>query len=115
LRSAPFEKGGFHDRVVSEVSENPAYGCPRREHTQRFATGKGGEHIVMYLTPGAQIDELDRLLRESERRRQAAEVKLADCDRQLGTACRMIATQVDRIGWLTAEVARLRNGAVSID
>jgi hypothetical protein len=52
-----------------------------------FSAGtKGGDHIVMPLTPSAQIDELSRLLRESEQRRQAAEVKLADCDRQLGTA-----------------------------
>ena len=41
---------------------------------------------MMPLTPGAQIDELRRLLRESEQRRQAAELKLADRERQLGTA-----------------------------
>jgi hypothetical protein len=70
---------------------------------------------MMPITPGAQIDELGRLLRESERRRQAAEVKLADCDRRLGAACQTIATQLDRIGGLTAEVARLRSAAVSID
>jgi hypothetical protein len=82
---------------------------------QRVASGKGGDHIVMPLTPGAQIDELTRLLRESEQRRQVAEVKLADCDRRLGTARQTIATQRDRIGGLTAEVARLRSAAVSID
>jgi hypothetical protein len=38
---------------------------------------------MMPLTPGAQIDELRRALRESEQRRQAAEIKLADRERQL--------------------------------
>ena len=41
---------------------------------------------MMPLTAGAQIDELRHLLRESEQRRQAAELKLADRERQLGTA-----------------------------
>jgi hypothetical protein len=83
----------------------------RSAGTQRVATGRGGDHIVMPLTPGAQIDELSRLLRESEQRRQAAEVKLADCDRRLGTARQTIAAQCDRIGWLTTEIARLRSPA----
>jgi hypothetical protein len=68
---------------------------------------------MMPLTPGAQIDELRRLLRESEQRRQAAEVKLADRERQLGTACQTIATQDHRIGGMTAELARLRGAATS--
>jgi len=67
----------------------------------------------MPLTPGAQIDELRRALRESEERRQAAEAKLADRDRRLGTACRTIAAQDNRIGRLTAELARLRGSAAS--
>jgi len=62
---------------------------------------------MMPLTPDAQIDELRRALRESERRRQAAEVRLADRERQLGTAHHTIAAQDQRIGCLTAEVARL--------
>jgi hypothetical protein len=62
---------------------------------------------VMPLTPGAHIDELRRVLRESEQRRQAAEIKLADRDRRLGTACQMIAAQEDRICRLTAELGRL--------
>jgi hypothetical protein len=66
---------------------------------------------MMALTPGAQIDELRRALGESERRRQAAEVKLADRERRLGTARQTIAAQDHRIGWLTAEVARLRGAA----
>jgi len=53
----------------------------------------------MPLTPGAQIDELRRALGESERRRQAAEVKLADRERRLGSACQRIAAQDHRIGW----------------
>jgi hypothetical protein len=53
---------------------------------------------MMSLTPGAEIDELRRALRESEQRRQAAEVKLADRDRRLGTAFQTIA-------WLTGELA----------
>ncbi|OBK74470.1 hypothetical protein [Mycobacterium sp. 1274761.0] len=66
---------------------------------------------MMPQTPGAQIDELRRLLRESEQRRQAAELKLADRDRQLGTARRTIATQDHRIGRMTADAARLRGTA----
>ena len=66
---------------------------------------------MMALTPGAQIDELRRALSESEQRRQAAEVKLADRERRLGTACQTIAAQDHRIGWLTAELARLRGAA----
>ena len=67
----------------------------------------------MPLTPGAQIDELRRALRESEQRRQAAEIKLADRERQLGTACQTIATQDHRIGGMTAELARLRSAATA--
>jgi hypothetical protein len=68
---------------------------------------------MMPLTPGAQIDELRRVIGESEQRRQAAEVKLADRERRLGTARQTIAAQDRRIGWLTAEVARLRDAAAS--
>jgi hypothetical protein len=67
----------------------------------------------MALTPGAQIDELRRALGESEQRRQAAEMKLADRERRFGTACQTIAAQDHRIGWLTAEVARLSGAAAS--
>lgn len=63
---------------------------------------------MMALTPGAQIDELRRVLRESEERRQVAEIKLADRERRLGTARQTIAAQDHRIGWLMAELARLR-------
>jgi hypothetical protein len=68
---------------------------------------------MMPLTPGAQIDELRRVLGESEQRRQAAEVKLADCERRLGTTRQTVVAQDRRIGWLTAEVARLRHAAAS--
>ena len=68
---------------------------------------------MMPLTPGAHIHELRRLIGESEQRRQAAEVKLADCERRLGTARQTIDTQDRRIGWLTSEVARLRDLAAS--
>ncbi len=68
---------------------------------------------MMALTPGAQIDDLRRALDESEQRRQAAEGKLADCERRLGTARQTIDTQDRRIGWLTSEVARLRDAAAS--
>jgi hypothetical protein len=77
------------------------------------ATQEGSDDVMMPLTPGAQIDELRRLLRESEQRRQAAEVKLADRERQLGTARQAIATQDHRIGGMTAELARLRGAATS--
>ncbi|HME49158.1 hypothetical protein [Mycobacterium sp.] len=63
---------------------------------------------MMALTPGAQIDELRRALRESEQRRQGAEIQLADRERRLGTACQTIAAQDHQIGRLRAELARLR-------
>jgi hypothetical protein len=66
---------------------------------------------MMPLTSGAQIDELRRAIGESEQRRQAAEVKLADCERRLGTARQTIAVQDRRIGWLTSEVSRLQDAA----
>lgn len=68
---------------------------------------------MMPLTSGAQIDELRRAIGESEQRRQAAEGKLADCERRLGTARQTIAAQDRRIGWLTSEVAQLRDTAAS--
>ncbi len=68
---------------------------------------------MMPLTPGAQIDELRRVIGESEQRRQAAEVKVADCERRLGIARQTVAAQDRRIGWLIAEVARLRDAAAS--
>jgi hypothetical protein len=77
----------------------------------RLATEKAGDGIMMALTPGAQIDELRRALGESEQRRQAAEAKLADRERRLGTARQTIAAQDHRIGWLMAEVTRLRGAA----
>ncbi len=54
---------------------------------------------MMPLTVGAQIDELRQLLRESEQRRQSAELKLADRERQLGK--------------MTAELAGLRGKATA--
>lgn len=63
---------------------------------------------MLPLTPGAQIDELQAALRVSEQRRQAAEIKLADRERRLGTACRTIAAQDQRISRLTAELSDLR-------
>jgi chromosome segregation ATPase len=68
---------------------------------------------MMPLTAGGQIDELRHLLRESEQRRQAAELKLADRERQLGTARQTIATQDHRIGRMTAELAGLRSRATA--
>jgi hypothetical protein len=49
---------------------------------------------MMPLTSGAQIDELRRAIGEPERRRQAAEVKLAEHERRLGTARQTIAPQI---------------------
>jgi hypothetical protein len=60
---------------------------------------------ISQTSPGAGA--MRRALHESERRRQAAEIKLADRERQLGTAHQTIAAQDQRIGWLTAEIARL--------
>jgi chromosome segregation ATPase len=81
---------------------------------QAVETQKRGDYVMMDRTPGAQIDELRRVIGESEQRRQAAEVKLADCERRLGTARQTIAAQDRRIGSLTSEVARLRDAAASI-
>jgi hypothetical protein len=69
---------------------------------------------MMPLTPCAEIDELHRLLCESEQRRRTAEIKLADHQRRLGSAHQTIAVQDRRIGWLTAEVARLRGAALAV-
>jgi hypothetical protein len=69
--------------------------------------------FMMPVTPGVQIDELRRALRESEWRRQAAEIKLADRERQLGRAHQTIAAQDRRIVWLMAEVARLGGTAAT--
>ncbi len=66
---------------------------------------------MMPLTPGAKIDELRSAIGKSEQRRQAAEVKLADCERRLGAARQTIEAQDRRIGWLTSEVARLLDAA----
>jgi hypothetical protein len=77
------------------------------------ATHKGGDCVMVPLTPGAQIDELRRVVGESEQRRQAAEVKLANRERRLATARQTIAAQDRRIGWLVAEVDRLRDAAAS--
>lgn len=41
--------------------------------------------MLMPLTEGARIDELRHALRESEQPHQAAEIKLADRQRRLGT------------------------------
>jgi hypothetical protein len=69
---------------------------------------------MMPLTPGAQTDELRRrAIGESEQRRQAAEFKPADCEHRLGTTRQTIGAQDRRIGWLTSELARLRNAAAS--
>lgn len=68
---------------------------------------------MMPLTAGAQIDELRHLLRESEQRRHAAELKLVDHERQLGTARQTIANQDHRIGKMTAELAGLRGRATA--
>jgi hypothetical protein len=68
---------------------------------------------MMSLTAGAQIDELRHLLRESEERRQAAELKLADRERQLGTAHQTIASQDHRIGKMPADLAEPRGKATA--
>ena len=68
---------------------------------------------MMPLTARRQIDELRRHLHESEQRRQAAELKLADRERQLGTARQTIATQDHRIGKLNAELAGPRGRATA--
>ena len=68
---------------------------------------------MMPLTARGQIDELRHHLRESEQRRQAAELKLADRERQLGTARQTLASQDHRLGRMTAELAELRSRATA--
>jgi DNA-directed RNA polymerase specialized sigma24 family protein len=54
----------------------------------------------------AQIDKLRHAIGESEQRRQAAEVQLADWQRRLDTTRQTIAAQNRRIAWLVTEFAR---------
>lgn len=98
--------------VLKSVRLAPDSSSPPMSAAQWAATQVGRDYVMMPFTP-AQIDELRRVLGASELRRQAAEVKLADRERRLGTARQTIATQDRRIGWLTAEVARLRDAAAS--
>ena len=66
---------------------------------------------MQQLTPGAQIDELRATLQISEQRRQRAEARLADRERQLGTATAIIAAQDQQIDDLRAELATSREAA----
>jgi hypothetical protein len=68
---------------------------------------------MMPVTSGAPIDELRRAISQTEQRRQAAEVKLADCQGRLGAARQTIVAQDRRIASLTSEVARLRSAALA--
>lgn len=63
---------------------------------------------MMQLTPGAEIDHLRALLRISEQSRQQAEARLADRERQLGTANKIIAAQDEHIGEIEAELDTIR-------
>jgi hypothetical protein len=103
-RGTAWQPGRY--RYSHHDAESRVHGRVHRKHDT--ATQKGSEDVMMPLTPAAQIDELRLLLRESEQRRQAAELKLADRERQLGTARQTIATQDHRIGTMTADLARLR-------
>ncbi len=67
---------------------------------------------MQQLTPGAQIDELRAALQISEQRRQRAEARLADRERQLGTTSAIIAAQDQQIHNLRAELATLRAAAM---
>jgi hypothetical protein len=92
------------------MTVEPQSACPAEHDT---TTQEGSDDLMMPLTPGAQVDELRRLLRESEQRRQAAEHKLADRERALGTANQTIAAHVHRLGSMTGELARLRGAATA--
>jgi len=61
------------------------------------------------LTPGAQIDELRAVLQISEQRRQKAEARLADRERQLGYATAIIADLDQHIAELQTESRALRD------
>lgn len=116
---APYPEAAWHlhrhvdHRAVGEADGRQVEPERTSGPTDGTAAQEGSDYVMMPLTPGAQLDELRRLLRESEQRRQAAEVKLADRERQLGTASQTIATQDHRIGVMTAELARLRGAATA--
>lgn len=67
------------------------------------------------LTPGAQIDELLTALRISEQRRQQAECRLADRERQLGISCSIVAELDQQIAHLRAELGRLREATSDVE
>jgi hypothetical protein len=112
LEASSRVRGRTHLRAADAdgITVEPQSSC---EPTHDTTTHEGSDDLMMPLTPGAQIDELRRLLHESEQRRQAAEHKLADRERQLGTASRTIAAQDHRLGSMTGELARLRGTAAA--
>jgi len=65
--------------------------------------------MMRNLTPGAQIDELRAVLQISEQRRQKAEARLADRERQLGYATAIIADLDQHIAELQTESRALRD------
>lgn len=101
-RGSAWQRGPYRDPHLDEGSRGDG-----------TATQEGSDGVMIPLTPGAQIDELRRLLRESEQRRQAAELRLADRERQLGTAYQTIAAQDHRIDRMTAELALPRGVATA--
>ena len=122
-RGSAWQAGRYRDsyrEAASRVHRRPIGEADGRQLKPETASGptdgtavQEGNDVMMPLTPGAQLDELRRLLRESEQRRQAAEARLADRERQLGTARQTIATQDHRIGGMTAELTRLRGAATA--
>ena len=65
--------------------------------------------MMRNLTPGAQIDELRAVLQISEQRRQKAEARLADRERQLGYATAIIADLDQHIAELQTDSRALRD------
>ena len=122
-RGSAWQAGRYRDRHREATSlvdgRHHAHAADESDGTQMELEAAGlpmhgsaaqeeSDEVMMPLTPGAQLDELRRLLRESEQRRQAAEVKLADRERQLGSARQTIDTQDGHIATMTAELTRLR-------
>jgi hypothetical protein len=99
LEASSRVRGRTHLRVAGDadgMTVEPQSPCEPEHDT---TTQEGTDDLMMPLTPGAQLDELRRLLRESEQRRQAAEHKLADRERRLGS--------------ITGELARLQGTAAA--
>ena len=92
IRFWPMDFGLWPHIYASARRRTPA-DCLHRRHYERpwcirrygTVTQRAGGDVLAPHTVDAQADELRRTVRESEQRRKAAEVKLADRERRLDT------------------------------